>query len=59
MIGSSLEVQPAASIPGVAAQGGARLIFINRTETPYDHIADVIYRGGCGEVMQSIVKHVD
>ena len=55
MIGSSLEVQPAASIPGVAAQKGARLIFINRTETPYDHIADVIYREGCGEVMLGLV----
>ena len=55
MIGSSLEVQPAASIPGVAAKGGASLIFINRTETPYDHIADVIYREGCGEVMLGLV----
>lgn len=54
MIGSSLEVQPAASIPGIAAQGGAKLIFINRTETPYDHIADLVFREGCGEVMQML-----
>ena len=58
MIGSSLEVQPAASIPGIAAQGGAKLIFINRTETTYDHIADVVFRGGCGEVMQGMMDLV-
>lgn len=55
MIGSSLEVQPAALIPAVAAQGGAKLIFINRTETPYDHLADLVFRAGCGEVMRAIV----
>lgn len=56
MIGSSLEVQPAASIPGVAAQAGAKLIFINRTETPYDHLADLVFREGCGDVMRRIVE---
>ncbi len=55
MIGSSLEVQPAAAIPGVAARAGAKLIFVNRTETPYDRIADLIFRRGCGEVMRGIL----
>ena len=58
MIGSSLEVQPAALLPAAAAQGGAKLIFINRTETPYDHLAELIFREGCGEVMQGIMELV-
>ena len=58
MIGSSLVVHPAALLPGVAARAGAKLIYINRTETPYDELADVIYRGGCGEVMQGIMELV-
>ena len=55
MIGSSLEVQPAASLPLTAGQGGAKLIFINRTETPYDDKAHLIFREGCGEVMLGIM----
>lgn len=55
MLGSSLEVQPAALLPAAAAEVGARLIFINRTETPYDHLAELIFRDGCGEVMQGIM----
>jgi NAD-dependent deacetylase len=51
MIGSSLQVEPAASIPGEARRAGARLIFINRTPTPWDHIAEVIFRESAAEVM--------
>lgn len=51
MIGSSLQVEPAASIPGAARSAGAKLIFINRTPTPWDHIADEIFRESASEVM--------
>jgi len=56
MIGSSLQVEPAASIPRVAAERGASLIFINRTETPWDHIASVRFTEAAGEVMERIVS---
>lgn len=55
MIGSSLQVEPAASIPGTAHRAGARLIYINRTETPSDHLAEVVFRENAGEVLTSIV----
>lgn len=58
MIGSSLQVEPAASIPRVAHQEGARLVFINRTETPWDHIADVIFKENAGRVLGEIVKRM-
>jgi NAD-dependent deacetylase len=56
MIGSSLQVEPAASIPSLAHQNGANLIFINRTETCRDHLAAVIFRENAGEVLGSILE---
>jgi NAD-dependent deacetylase len=56
MIGSSLEVQPAASIPFIAHQNGARLIFLNKTKTQYDDIAELLVRSGIGDFMQHVSK---
>ena len=56
MIGSSLQVEPAASVPRVAHESGAKLIYINRTETPGDHIATVIFRENAGDVMREIIR---
>lgn len=55
MIGSSLQVEPAASIPGAAHDAGAKLIFVNRTPTPWDHIAEVIFRESAAEVMGKLM----
>ncbi len=55
MIGSSLEVQPAASVPLVAYEAGASLIFINRTETPFDRIATIRFRENAGQVLECLV----
>jgi len=51
MIGSSLEVQPANQFPLVAHQAGAHLIFINRTPTPYDHLAEIRFNASAGDVL--------
>jgi NAD-dependent deacetylase len=56
MIGSSLQVEPAASIPSAAHGAGARLIYVNRTETLSDHLAEIIFRESAGEVLTSIVR---
>ncbi|MGA6927277.1 MAG: Sir2 family NAD-dependent protein deacetylase [Desulfosarcina sp.] len=42
VIGSSLVVQPAASLPAIAKQNGARLIIINKDPTPLDGVADMV-----------------
>ncbi len=55
MIGSSLQVEPAASIPREAHRTGARLIYINRTETPSDHLADILFREDAGNVMSELL----
>jgi len=43
VLGSSLLVQPAASVPLAAAQAGARLVIVNRDATPLDRLADLRY----------------
>ncbi len=52
--GSSLVVYPAAGIPEVAKRNGGKLVIINRTETPLDHLADVIIREPLGSTLSQI-----
>ena len=58
VIGSSLVVHPAASMPVVAKQHGAKLVIINRDPTPCDDMADVVIGGLAGPTMDSIMKQV-
>lgn len=46
--GSSLQVQPAASLPLMAVRSGARLVIMNRDETPLDDTADLVIRDSIG-----------
>ena len=55
-VGSSLVVEPAASIPRVARQAGARLVIVNRDPTPLDDIADAVVRGQIGAVLPELVR---
>ncbi|WP_214416577.1 SIR2 family NAD-dependent protein deacylase [Sphaerisporangium fuscum] len=43
-IGTSLQVQPAASLVLIASEAGARLVIVNGDPTPYDHLADEVVR---------------
>jgi NAD-dependent deacetylase len=49
VMGSSLQVQPAASFPVMAKRGGALLAIINREPTPLDEYADFVHHGAIGE----------
>jgi NAD-dependent deacetylase len=49
VVGSSLQVQPAASFPVIAKHGGALLAIINREATPLDDLADFVHRGAIGD----------
>jgi NAD-dependent protein deacetylase/lipoamidase len=49
VVGSSLQVQPAASFPVIAKRGGALLAIVNREETPLDDLADFLDHGAIGE----------
>jgi NAD-dependent deacetylase len=58
VIGSSLVVQPAASVPLEAKEAGAKLVIINREPTYHDSYADVVIHGSAGEVMSKVLEYL-
>ena len=56
VIGSSLQVQPAATLPAIAKENGAWLGILNRDETPLDPLADWRSRASAGEVLDAAVR---
>ena len=58
VIGSSLVVQPAASMPVVAKENGAKLVIVNRDPTPLDHLAEAVLHGQAGPIMASVLEVV-
>jgi NAD-dependent deacetylase len=53
-MGSSLVVQPAASLPLLARDHGARLVIINRDPTPLDDQADAVVHAPIGETLEKL-----
>ena len=58
VLGSSLMVQPAASLVGLALRFGARVALVNRGKTPYDGAATLRAWTGIGEVLPPAVERV-
>ena len=54
VVGSSLQVQPAASFPVIAKRNGALLAIVNRDPTPLDQLADFVHNGGIGEFFHRV-----
>jgi NAD-dependent deacetylase len=54
--GSSLVVFPAASLPVLAVQGGARLVIINFEPTELDEIATLVIRTDIGDVLDGLAR---
>lgn len=59
IIGSSLEVAPAADIPLLAQQSGAKLVIINLEPTLLDSVAQVIIRADAAEALPQIVTDLE
>jgi NAD-dependent deacetylase len=57
-IGSTLTVEPAASLCAVAADAGASLVIVNRDPTPYDEIATEVVRDPIGQAVPRIASQV-
>jgi NAD-dependent deacetylase len=57
-IGSSLTVEPAASLCGVAADAGAALVIVNRDPTPYDWLATTVLREPVSEAVPRIARQL-
>ncbi|MBQ0825577.1 SIR2 family NAD-dependent protein deacylase [Streptomyces tagetis] len=56
--GTSLQVDPAAGLAGVAAGHGARLIIVNAEPTPYDDIADEVIREPLGTALPALLRRL-
>jgi NAD-dependent SIR2 family protein deacetylase len=56
VLGSSLQVEPAASLVGLALKSGAQIVLINRGKTPYDRAATLRVWTGIGEVIPPAVE---
>jgi NAD-dependent deacetylase len=59
VVGSTLLVQPAASMPFYAKNNGAFLAVINLSETPCDNTCDALIREKAGIVLQNILKTIE
>ncbi|MEU9981004.1 Sir2 family NAD-dependent protein deacetylase [Streptomyces sp. NPDC050856] len=58
VVGSTLQVRPAASLAGLAAQHGARLIIVNAEPTPYDELADEVVREPIGTALPALLRRL-
>lgn len=56
VVGSSLQVQPAAAVPEVAVEAGVPLVIVNDEPTPLDDVASVVIRGRAGEVLAQLAR---
>lgn len=54
-VGTSLQVRPAASLAGIAAEHGARLVIVNAEPTPYDAVADEVVREPIGSALPALL----
>lgn len=54
VVGSSLQVVPAASLPQETLDAGGVLLIVNREPTPYDHRAAVVLRDDVARVLPAL-----
>ena len=58
VLGSSLTVVPAASLPRLAWSSGTPLVIVNRDPTPMDHMASLVLREEIGPLLSGAVEAV-
>jgi NAD-dependent protein deacetylase/lipoamidase len=56
VVGSSLEVWPAAGLPGDALGAGAALAILNRDPTPYDDAATLVVRRSAASSLAAVAR---
>jgi len=56
VMGSSLSVMPAGQIPNLAIQSGAKLVILNREETIYDAMADIVINDELKIICSELIK---
>jgi NAD-dependent deacetylase len=59
IVGTSLEVMPAADLPLLARRRGARLVLVNLSPTPLDDQMDVIIRADVVGALEALAESLD
>jgi NAD-dependent deacetylase len=54
-VGTSLSVQPVASLVGMAARDGIPVVIVNNRATPYDEVATALVRDPIGETLPRLL----
>ncbi|MFD0363505.1 NAD-dependent deacetylase [Nocardia sp. GCM10030253] len=57
-VGTSLQVEPAASMCAIAVDSGAALVIVNAEPTPYDDLATEIIRDPIGTALPRLVSEI-
>jgi NAD-dependent deacetylase len=55
-IGSTLQVYPVAGAVPIAKEAGARIVIVNADPTPFDDLADAVFREPIGVVLPALVQ---
>jgi len=59
LAGTSLEVQPVATLPLLALEAGTPLIVVNLQATDFDAFAAFVFRGTCGAILPELCRAFD
>ena len=55
-IGTSLQVYPVAGVVPLAREAGARIVIMNAEATPFDDIADAVFRDAISAVLPRLLQ---
>jgi len=58
VVGSSLVVYPAADMPRLAIEAGAKLVIMNQGETPLDEFAQLLFQEKIGQVLPPAIDRL-
>jgi NAD-dependent deacetylase len=58
IVGSSLQVYPAAGIPRLALEHGAELAIVNAEPTPFDDRAAAVLHGKAAELLPQLLSRM-
>jgi NAD-dependent deacetylase len=55
-IGTSLQVYPIAGVVPLAREAGAKIVILNAEPTPFDDIADAVFRDSISEILPKVLQ---
>jgi NAD-dependent deacetylase len=58
VVGSSLVVYPAADMPRLAVEAGAKFVIINQGDTPLDEFATLLFPEKIGEILPPAIERL-